>query len=197
MTGPSLNPVSCALFLVTAFTLAGLAHAAWLAAPCSRQFAVPLDGGRLLRGRPLLGGHKTVRGFMVMVPATGVSFALLSALLAAGAGLSSAGVWPLSPLAYGLIGAWAGLGFMGGELPNSFIKRQLGIPPGEAPSGRCLRTVSFITDRLDSSLGMLLALVVVVPVSLQTCLYVLLVGPLVHAVFSIALFHLGVKARLA
>jgi hypothetical protein len=29
------------------------------------------------------------------------------------------------------LGVCAGFGFMAGELPNSFVKRQLGIRPGE------------------------------------------------------------------
>ena len=37
---------------------------------------------------------------------------------------------------YAALGAWAGLGFMLGELPNSFVKRQLDVAPGMAPRGR-------------------------------------------------------------
>ena len=197
MTAAALDPVACGLFLVTAFTLSGLAHTAWLAAPFSRRFAVPLDGGRAVGGRPILGAHKTLRGFMVMVPATGISFAALAGLTAMGPGLAAAGLWPLTPAQYGLLGAWAALGFMAGEVPNSFVKRRLGIPPGEAAAGRRLRAVFLVVDRFDSSAGMLLALVAVVPVSWPICLFVLLAGPLVHAAFSAVLFLLRVKARAA
>lgn len=197
MTAADLNPMTCGVFLVTAFTLSGLAHTGWLAAPLSRRFAVPLDGGCTLGGRPILGAHKTVRGFLVMVPATGLGFMLLAALVTAGPGLPAAGLWPLTPAQYGLLGAWAALGFMAGELPNSFIKRRLGVLPGEAAAGRRLRAVFLVADRLDSTAGMLLALVAVVPVSWQIALVVLLAGPLVHAAFSLALFVLRVKARAA
>ena len=197
MTAPALDPVACGLFLVTGFTLSGLAHTAWLAAPLSRRFAVPLDGGRTLGGRPILGAHKTVRGFLVMVPATGVSFTALAALVSARPGLAAAGLWPLAPASYGLLGAWAALGFMAGELPNSFVKRRLGVAPGEAAAGRRLRAVFLVADRFDSTAGMLLALALAVPVSWQVCLFVLLAGPLVHAGFSAALFLLRVKARAA
>ncbi len=198
MTAATLDPVACGLFLVTAFTLSGGAHTAWLAAPFSRRFAVPLDGGRTLGGRPILGAHKTLRGFLVMVPATGAAFMLLAALAAAaGPDLPAFGLWPLTPVQYGLLGAWAALGFMGGELPNSFVKRRLGVAPGEAAAGRRLRAVFLVADRFDSSAGMLLALAAAVPVSWGICLFVLLAGPLVHAGFSAALFLLRVKARAA
>ena len=197
MTAAALDPVACGLFLVTAFTLSGAAHTAWLAAPISRRFAIPLDGGRALGGRPILGAHKTLRGFLVMVPATGVAFMLLAGLATAGPEPPAFGLWPLTPARYGLLGAWAAFGFMGGELPNSFVKRRLGIPPGEAAAGRRRRAVFLVADRFDSSTGMLLALAPVVPVSWGICLFVLLAGPLVHAAFSAALFLLRVKARAA
>ena len=126
-----MNPGTCAAFLLAAFTLAGFFHTAWLVMPASQRFAVPIDGGLKFRRRRLFGDNKMVRGFLVMIPATGLSFALLAVLLSnSPAGLT--GLWPLSPGGYALLGLWAGIGFMAGELPNSFIKRQLDIAPGTA-----------------------------------------------------------------
>jgi len=191
-----MNPGTCAAFLLAAFTLAGFFQTAWLAMPASQRFAVPIDGGLKLRGRRLFGDNKMVRGFVVMAPATGMSFALLAALLSnSPAGLT--GLWPLSPGSYALLGLWAGAGFMAGELPNSFIKRQLDIAPGAAARGRFVRPFFFLVDRLDSIIGMLLALSLVVTVPARVWIYMTLVGPAVHWCFSVALFQLGVKARAA
>src|SRR5438874_13191728 len=189
MSGADLNPAACAAFLLGAFTLAGLCQTVWLAMPVSRRFAIPLDAGRTVYGRRLFGANKTIRGFLMMVPATAWCFAVLAALLARlPSGL--AGLWPLSPGTYAFIGFWAGLGFMAGELPNSFIKRQLDVAPGQPADGRCLRPLFFLVDRLDSTLGMLLALAIVVPVPGRTWMYVVASGPLVHLTFSVALFQL-------
>ena len=38
--------LACALFLLGAFSSPGIAQTAWFAAPLSRRFAQPLDGGR-------------------------------------------------------------------------------------------------------------------------------------------------------
>ncbi|HEY7445289.1 MAG TPA: CDP-archaeol synthase [Vicinamibacterales bacterium] len=196
MTGAPLNPFACAAFLIAAFTLAGVCHTAWLAAPSSRRFAVPLDGGRMLGGHRLFGDNKTIRGFLVMVPATGLAFGLLSSVLTAfPSGLT--GLWALTPPEYALLGAWGAFGFMAGELPNSFVKRQLGISPGEAPHGRVSGPVFFVIDRIDSIAGLMLALMVPVEVPLGTWICVILVGPALHGLFSLALFRLGVKARAA
>ena len=191
-----MNPGTCAAFLLAAFTLAGVFQSAWLAMPASQRFAVPIDGGLKFRGRRLFGDNKMVRGFLVMAPATSVTFALLAALLSSSpAGLT--GLWPLSPGSYALLGLWAGIGFMAGELPNSIIKRQLGIAPGAAAQGGIARPFFFIVDRLDSITGMLLALSLVTTVPARVWIYMMLVGPAVHWCFSVALFQLGVKARAA
>jgi hypothetical protein len=121
---------------------------------------------------------------------------LLAALCAASSGGLS-GLWPLSLSQYALLGLWAGTGFMAGELPNSFVKRQLDIPPGSAAKGRCARILFGVVDRIDSIAGMLLALGLIVPVPGRVWMYIALVGPCMHWCFSFALFQLGVKARAA
>ena len=185
------DPVACGVFLLAAFTLAGTAQTAWFATPASRRFTQPLDLGRTLRGRRLFGANKTLRGFVVMVPATAVAFALL----AAGAP-PSAILWDLSTPAYAALGALAGLGFMLGELPNSFVKRQLDIPPGSSLRGSAA-ALQFAIDRVDSGLGMLAVVSAVVPTPWTTWMVVLLAGPAIHWTFSVVMFRLGLKARPA
>jgi len=192
-----LDPLACALFVTVAFVLAGLAHAAWLRTALSRRLMMPLDGGLRLRGRRVFGDNKTVRGFVVLVPAASLVFAGLFAAISASNPEGLTGLWPLSIGGFAALGAWAGLGFMLGELPNSFVKRQLDIAPGRAPRGSPAIVVCFVVDRLDSILGMLLALSVVVPTPPLMWLYVLLIGPGIHLAFSALLYRLGVKARAA
>ena len=196
MRGTAPDPAACAVFLVAAFTLAGVCQTAWLALPMSRRFAIPLDGGRTFRGQRLFGANKTLRGFVIMVPATGVSFAVLAGVPGR-LPSSLAGPWPVSSADYALLGMWAGLGFMLGELPNSFVKRQLGVAPGDAAKAVYTRPLFLVLDRVDSILGMLLALAIAVPVPWPTCAYVLIVGSLLHGSFSMVLFRLGGKARAA
>jgi CDP-2,3-bis-(O-geranylgeranyl)-sn-glycerol synthase len=189
-----VDPQAAALFLLTAFTLAGVAQTAWFAARFSRRLAVPLDGGATFRGRRVFGDHKTVRGLVVMVPAAAAAFVLLAVL--AGDAVR-AWLWPLSLPSYAVLGAWAGLGFMLGELPNSFLKRQVGIAPGAAGSSPLAAAVHFCLDRIDSGVGMLAALALVVEVPWLTWVYVLALGPFVHWSFSVVMFRLGLKQRAA
>jgi hypothetical protein len=193
MNASDLDPVSCAVLLTLSFVLAGGCQAVWLASPQSWRFGWPLDCHRTLRNRRLFGSNKTARGFVVMLPATSAAFMVV------GTWLTFAGrvVWTYGPLGYAALGLVAGLGFMAGELPNSFIKRQLDIAPGSAAKGAIAGPVFFMLDRLDSLLGMLVALATVVPVPAWTIVYVLAVGPLLHGAFSVITFRLGGKARAA
>jgi len=191
-TVAAADPIACGLFLLVAFTLAGAVQTAWFAAPASRHFGQPLDGGRTFRGRRIFGANKTLRGFVAMIPACAVAFAALG-----GSAPASLGLWPLSWLDYAALGALAGAGFMFGELPNSFLKRQLDIDPGAAPSRAVPAALHFLADRLDSGIGMLLVVSLVVPTPWLTWGVVLGIGPVIHLSFSLAMFRLGLKARPA
>ncbi|MBK5297959.1 MAG: CDP-archaeol synthase [Vicinamibacteria bacterium] len=193
MNASGLDPAACAVLLTLSFVLAGACQAVWLASPRSWRFSWPLDGHRTLGGRRLLGANKTARGFLVMVPATSVAFMAVGEWLTFG----GRGVWAYGPVGYGVLGLVAGLGFMAGELPNSLLKRQLDIAPGTSARGAIAGPVFFVLDRVDSLVGMLVALGAVVPVPSLTVVYVLVVGPLLHGLFSVITFRLGGKARAA
>lgn len=192
---PPLDPLICAAFVILAFVPAGLAHSLWLRSRWAARWRLPIDGGRTWRNRRLLGDNKTWAGFLVLPPAAGLAFGLLRL---AAEGLPSGwaeGLWPLSVGGYVLLGCWTGLGFMAGELPNSFLKRQCGVAPGAAPVGWPARVIGFLIDRTDSLIGAFLAQALVVSVGWQYAAYILLVAPGLHWLFSVLLFHLGVKGR--
>lgn len=186
---PVPDSLTCTLFCLAALTVAGVAQTAWYKLPVSARFARPLDGGRTYQGQRVFGDNKTWRGLIVMVPATGLSFWLTRALL------EEAVLWPLTGWQYALLGSWTGLGFMLGELPNSFLKRRWAIPPGEpAPPGTG-RAILFALDQVDSILGGLLALSLVVSVPLWTWVHLLLVGAVVHWAFNGLFVLVGLKTR--
>jgi Putative integral membrane protein DUF46. len=189
------DPLHCGLFLILAFVLAGVLHSLWLNNRYSQALAIPLDGGRMFRGRPILGKNKTLRGFVVMIPATALAFAAGAIMVSLPKGVPPATLWQLTPVGYAALGGWAGFGFMAGELPNSFVKRQLGILPGQAPASSFTRAICFTIDHIDSIVGMLAAVTVAVHTPWATWLWVLILGPSIHLLFSWWLFRMGVKGR--
>jgi CDP-archaeol synthase len=191
----SQEALARAAFLLIAMSAAGAAHVLWLRTALSRRFAWPVDGGLTFRGRRLFGDNKRVCGFMVLPPVGALTFLLLGGGREVLPAFFADGLWRLSAGQYAGLGLGCGFAFMLAELPNSFLKRQLGIAPGQAPLQPLLRPVVLLADRFDSVLGVLLALSLVVPVPLATWFWVLAFGPAVHAAFSIAMHGLGIKAR--
>jgi hypothetical protein len=86
---------------------------------------------------------------------------------------------------------------MAGELPNSFVKRQFDVGPGARASSPFVAGVQFLIDRIDSGIGMLIAVSLAAPTPPMTWLLVLLIGPTFHWAFSVLMFYLGLKARPA
>jgi CDP-2,3-bis-(O-geranylgeranyl)-sn-glycerol synthase len=193
VTALTPDPVALAVFVLAAFAIAGVCQTLWLASWAMPSLARPIDGGLTWRGRRLLGDHKTWRGLVVMIPAAAISFAALHAA-AAGAGLAG-GLWTGDTTHYGWLGLAAGAGFMAGELPNSFLKRRIGIAPGRHADAGVARWVFRVLDHLDSVAGALTALAIVTEVPPATWALLAVGGPIVHAVFSRITARAGGKHR--
>ena len=93
------------------------------AAPVLLGGGRPLDGGRLWRdGRPILGGHKTLRGVL--------SALILGTLTGAAQAYISQNIPVDLPGFSPSIGLLQSLGAILGDLSTSFLKRRLGLKPG-------------------------------------------------------------------
>jgi CDP-2,3-bis-(O-geranylgeranyl)-sn-glycerol synthase len=137
-----------ALWLTAPILIAGLAHVAVITLDLAPPLARPIDAGRRFRGRALLGSNKTWRGFVVMPAATAITISAQQALARRSPRLAA-----LVPLARGappawIVGAICGAAYVVAELPNSFMKRRLGIAPGT--SARRARAAQYVVDQLDS-----------------------------------------------
>jgi dolichol kinase len=185
--------VAEALYLIAPAVLAGIAHAVVIKRDLFSRLRRPIDGGRSLRGRRLFGANKTWRGLAVMV--TACTFGVLAQTALTGfepfRSLSAVNYRIDLALALGLA---LGLGYSLAELPNSFVKRQLGIRPGElSPRGR---PIQYLADQADSVAGCVLALVVF---GLGPALLALVFacGLALHMVFDRLLYAFGVKTAEA
>lgn len=189
-----LSAITCASFIILAFVAAGFVQTFWLRSELSKRFSAPIDGGRVFRKRRIFGDNKTLRGFIAIVPAVALAFVAFRVLFGVFGNLLDV-IWPLTIWQYAALGCFVGVGFMLGELPNSFVKRQFDIPPGGQPKQPFARRLGFLIDRFDSILGGMLFLAFAVPVPVATYLYILLIGPFIHLAFNLLLYRLGVKNR--
>jgi len=108
----------------------------------------PVDARRTVRGRRLFGDNKTWRGFAVAVAGCVIAVAI-QRLLPLPRWVCVVDYRSINPAAFG---AAMGLGAMLGELPNSFVKRQLGVPPGGTARGP-RRFAFYLWDQLDLLTG--------------------------------------------
>jgi hypothetical protein len=142
------------MWLAIPVIVAGLVHLAVLKLdllPALR--ALPIDGGARFRGKRVFGDNKTWRGALVTIASTTASAWAVAKLNACCWQLPS--LVPFAethPVAWGLL---LGTGYIVGELPNSFLKRQIGIAPGGSGSG-ATGQLFWVVDQLDSLAGMLL-----------------------------------------
>jgi len=108
------------------------------------KFSFPLDFGLKFRKKRIFGKNKTIKGPIMMSFFTGIYGYLLIKILKleTAFGLSSLPIFYY----YSLIG----LSYSIGELPNSFIKRQLSISPGGVSKKKVERYFFKILDTVDS-----------------------------------------------
>src|SRR5690348_3203138 len=93
-----------------------------------RAIALPIDGGRTIGGKPILGSHKTWRGLVVGAIAGVFVFELQRFAYHFGWWRELASFdYSLHPVAPGLL---MGIGAIIGDAVKSFFKRRVGIAPG-------------------------------------------------------------------
>lgn len=113
----------------------------------------PLDHKLTFRSRRIFGENKTYRGIIVMVVASIALTYVYAFFVSNSSSLTALNLLDFehySPIIYGVI---YGLGYVVGELPNSFAKRQLGITEGKSTS-----FIQRLIDQLDSVVVILLLL---------------------------------------
>lgn len=113
----------------------------------------PLDHKQVFNGRRIFGDNKTYRGIIVMVIASIACTYIYLFLMQHSTSMRELNLLDFerfSPLFYGTM---YGLGYVIGELPNSFAKRQLGISEGKSAS-----FIQRLIDQLDSVMVILLLL---------------------------------------
>ena len=182
------------LWLALPIIAAGLVHLAVLKLDLlSALRRLPLDGGLSFRGRRLFGDNKTWRGAVVTIGTTTLAAWALAQL--------SGCCWPLPtlvpfaeehPLIWGLL---LGTGYIAGELPNSFAKRQLGIAPGAAGQGTAGR-VFWVVDQVDSLAGMLVFVAPVWRPSAGLLALIVAIMLVAHPVGAWIMMQFGLKDRV-
>ena len=131
----------------------------------------PIDfGKRFYDGRPIFGKNKTFQGFF-----SGL-------LIGTGVGLVESVVFGYSVF-FGLL---LSLGALFGDLAGAFVKRRLGLAPGDLLP---------IIDQVDFILGALLFSLFLQTMSWQLGVTVLIITPPIHVLTNFAAYKLHLKSN--
>ncbi|MEO8087253.1 MAG: hypothetical protein ABI763_10560 [Bacteroidota bacterium] len=134
----------------------------------------------------LFGENKTWRGFIFVPVLNGMILVLLNAVLR-------------FDIQYpALLGFILGLAYMVFELPNSFLKRKLGLPAGQGgiKPGEQHNRMKFlfsVMDKTDSSFGVALTYFLLGYIGLRFAICLFLINAFTHALLSQLLVVLGIK----
>jgi CDP-diglyceride synthetase len=173
-----LEHLKTALFLTVPLLFSGSLHMAFVRKDWLPALRRPLNP-------QLFGPNKTWRGFVVMIPGVWLGQAIEPLLSNPTTSLRAAsGV---------LLGLSLGLAYMLAELPNSYIKRRLGIEAGMLPTKNKL-LFAFI-DQADSAVGCAIAYRLLLGAPWATVIILSLLGPFVHLLANLTLYALGLRRR--
>jgi hypothetical protein len=153
----------------------------------------PIDGGRTLRGRRLFGANKTIRGVVAVGIGTAILLGVQAELLHRLPSVRAVELFDYSRVNGWLLGFLVGAAAMCAELPNSFVKRQLDVRPGDAARGT-IGLVLYLVDQVDLLVGAWLAFALILDVRLVWVLWSVVIVAVVHQLLTTVTYALGMRA---
>ncbi len=192
------GPAPLAYFLLPVI-LGGVCNMLYVRLPWVRRWNAPMDGGRRAKdGERLLGDHKTWQGFGGMIVLTALwmtFFVFIDHHFDWAHRLAVVNyrhwIFPQQALFNGAI--W-GLGYVLFELPNSYIKRRIHIPPGKNARGGIGLLFLFL-DQADSVAGCIVSMLAFFRPGWTEILTIFVMGVGIHYIVNIFLFLVGLKKQ--
>ena len=197
MDSPTLGVLVCQAYITLApVIVAAVLNMAWVTLPWARALNRPIDvGATLADGRRVFGDNKTWKGLLGMVVLGGLA-GLVWGQVIHGTSLEPYNLFYArhdNTLGFNAFtGALQGSVYAVFELPNSFLKRRVGISPGTRHGGAW--TVLFVVlDQIDSVVGCVLLVLAFAPVGWGFVLVTTVVGGVTHLVLNLVLYALHLR----
>lgn len=179
--------------------LAGVLNSVWCRSKALKRLQIPMDGGRnLADGRRIFGDNKTWKGFLGYIVLNMICMVLWG-LVCKAAGIEAYNLFykgvDNTPWNNLIIGLLLGLAYGLFELPNSFLKRRLGIVPGKSTNGGMKAFFVFL-DQADSVFGCVLVVCLYAPMSAGFYFLYVVVGAFTHIVINILLYCMKLRKNM-
>ena len=169
-----MNLVSQALVLSIPLVFGGCVHMAVVKGDWLPGLKIPIQ-------RAWFGANKTWRGVLSMPLATALGVRLAQ------------WAWPdvFQGRNWFALGMLLGIAYVVFELPNSFIKRRMGIEPGKRPPR--YPALFALMDQADSAVGCALVYWYALHLPFPTVVLLILMGPTVHLIVNYTLYLMRLR----
>lgn len=179
--------------------LAGILNSVWCKTGYLKALQIPMDGGKnFTDGKRIFGENKTWKGFLGYIVINAVCMLLWGFVCKAAAIEEYNMFYQGAENTMGnnlLIGVLLGLAYAVFELPNSFLKRRLGIVPGKSIRG--FYKVFFVfLDQADSVFGCVLIVCLFAPMTVGFYFVYVIVGAVTHIVVNMLLYCMKLRKNM-
>ncbi len=184
------------LYTVLPVVGSGVIHMIVVRANWLSSLASPIDSGRTIGGKRIFGDHKTWRGIFVIVAAAILSAGVHSWAESLRPSLATWNLVDYSAIPWWLAGWWWGIAYAVSELPNSFLKRQVGIAPGSGGPAGLRSVILALMDQADSAIGCSLAAWLALGVAFDAAVWMMCLGTALHLLINMLLGSVGLRERM-
>lgn len=179
------DEIITSLVLITPLVLSGILHMISVKLNLISKTARPI-------WQKGFGSNKTYRGFILMPFFTILSFFLIQKIVVMSNLSLTVLLTQSNPF---IVGASLGIMYVLFELPNSYLKRKLGILPGELSKDSVQKIVFFILDHIDSLTGCVLVYIYIYGFS-YAILYLYILAPLIHIFVNFILWIFKIRKEV-
>ena len=176
------------LFSVSPVIFAAISHMIVVKYQWGAFLKYPLDHHITYRKKRLFGKNKTYRGLIAMILFSILFTKMYYVLVNYFPELKPYNLLNINQYSYIFYGVLFGFGYIIGELPNSFYKRQL-----EVTEGKTTTIFMRIIDQIDSVISITLLLVVFSSFSWTHFVIGILFYGILHSVINYVLFLIGLR----
>lgn len=177
--------------------IGGILNMIFTKTPIYNRLKKPIDNNKNFRdGRPILGSNKTWIGFFSMIGFCALAQVLWGMVCKTCGLFHELYVRNPNHFIFNLaIGSLFGFVYMLFELPNSFLKRRLGIESGKTKSG-ILGALFFVIDQIDSLIGVILVLYIFSDITIVQYFEYIALGGITHILVNLALYLSKIRRNL-
>lgn len=179
--------------------IAGILNMIFCRSRLYKKCAYPIDGGRIfIDGRRVLGDNKTIIGAISMIVISSASMVIWGVVIKAFgiSGLSQFYRVNENNIILNIyLGAIIGAAYIVAELPNSFIKRRLGIECGKVGGG-LIGSIFYIIDQIDSLIVVFIILILYSNISIIEYMGYIILGAATHSIINMILYKAKIRRNI-